>query len=398
MTTSPKLQKLFPFIFFLSLFLFTIVAFRNPGVDFRGYLGAALLVLRGGNPYDYAQLAPVLEEISGFQGNNPYFYPPWYCLVFLPLTFIPFRWAQILWIGINLTLFYISLEWLWEILDWKIESWFRWTIFTFANILFGYGCLVSENSGFVLLFALALTIRSIKRDQAALAGLGLILMATKPQTTIFAIIFLGLWALSQKPKIILWAMAWFTGLILITTVIFPKWWVFDMSNFGLGISYGLDGATAITGKRVAATIYDWLRYFWRFDGWRYYGGVLLIAACGIYLMVFTWRNYYDPRYIAAAATFLTLLITPYALQYDFVPLTLAFFLIVKCLPNLKRQTALVIAGLFLITIIVQFFAQLQYQAYWIVLCMAGAFYLAIKGWQNKEPIQMHLEPDPGVSP
>ncbi len=130
MTSNPKLQKIFPLIFFLSLLLFAIVAFKSPGVDFRGYYGAALLVLRGGNPYDYAQLAPVLEKISGFQGNNPYFYPPWYCLAFLPFTLIPFRWAQILWIGINLTLFYISLEWLWEILDWKIESWFRWVLFT----------------------------------------------------------------------------------------------------------------------------------------------------------------------------------------------------------------------------------------------------------------------------
>ncbi len=270
-------------------------------------------------------------------------------------------------------------------------------MFTFANILFGFGCLVSENSGFVLLFALALTLRSIKRDQAALAGLGLLLMAIKPQAMIFTIIALGLWALCQKPKVILWAITWLTGIIIFTTIIFPKWWIFDRSNFGMGISYGLDGANAITGKRVAATIYDWLRYFWHLDGWLFFVSVLVIVALGIYLMVYTWRNYYDPRYIAAAATLFTLLVTPYALQYDFVPLTLAFFLIVKCLPDLKRRTALGIVALFLIAIIIQFIARFQFQAYWIVLCMTGVFLLALKGCQNSEQNQMYLEPDQGVA-
>ena len=84
--SNPWLPRIFQGIFILSLAGFGLYAGFHPGTDFRGYYGAALLVRHGGNPYEYAQLAPVLEEVSGFQGNNPYFYPPWYCLFFVPLT------------------------------------------------------------------------------------------------------------------------------------------------------------------------------------------------------------------------------------------------------------------------------------------------------------------------
>jgi hypothetical protein len=36
--------------FFFSLIGFGLFAYLHPGVDLRGYYGAALLVLRGGNP------------------------------------------------------------------------------------------------------------------------------------------------------------------------------------------------------------------------------------------------------------------------------------------------------------------------------------------------------------
>jgi len=92
-----RVARLLQAIFFFSLFCFGLLAYLHPGVDLRAYYGAALLARRGGNPYDYAQLAPVLKEISGFWGNSPYFYPPWYCIFFIPITFLPFEIARVLW-------------------------------------------------------------------------------------------------------------------------------------------------------------------------------------------------------------------------------------------------------------------------------------------------------------
>jgi len=91
-----RVARLLQAAFFLSLLCFGLFAYLHPGVDLHGYYSAALLARRGGNPYDYTQLAPVLKEISGFTGNNPYFYPPWYCLFFIPMTFLPFEIARVL--------------------------------------------------------------------------------------------------------------------------------------------------------------------------------------------------------------------------------------------------------------------------------------------------------------
>ena len=91
-----RVARLLQAAFFLSLLCFGLFAYLHPGVDLHGYYSAALLARRGGNPYDYTQLAPVLKEISGFTGNNPYFYPPWYYLFFIPMPFLPFESARVL--------------------------------------------------------------------------------------------------------------------------------------------------------------------------------------------------------------------------------------------------------------------------------------------------------------
>jgi hypothetical protein len=294
----------------------------------------------------------------------------------MPFTLMPLRWAQVLWIGVNLVLFYISLEWLWQVLDWKIESWFRWVIFTFASIMFGYGSLISENSGFVVLFGLALTLRSIKRDQFIWAGLGLIIMLTKPQAVFVTVLVLGIWALREKPKVVLWACGWGALFLVLATIAFPNWWGFDTENFGAGIYSAQDGADAIVGKRVAATTYDWLTYSFGIDGWLHVFLAVMIGALGLALLLRTWRRKYDPRYIAAAATLLTFLLTPYALFYDFLTFVLPFFLIAKSLPSLRKSSTAICLTLFAFVILVQFLAKLQFQAYWVVLVMTGAFTIA----------------------
>jgi hypothetical protein len=363
--------------FFFSLIGFGLFAYLHPGVDLRGYYGAALLVRRGGNPYDYAQLAPVLEEISGFKGNNPYFYPPWYCLFFIPMTFLPFQAARLLWILLNLGLFTVSLEWLWEVLDWRIERWFRWVAFTFANILFGYACLVSENSGFVLLFGLALTLRGIRRNRPALTGLGLILLLTKPQATLLMVLCLAAWLVRRKPSAVGWGAAWGAGLLGAATVAIPRWWQFDITGFGQGLAYYLNGPGIIAGKRVAATIYDWLNYTFGIGRTAQIAIAATIGLLGIALIVIIWKRYNDPVYLAAAGLILTLLLTPYALQYDYVPLTLAFLLTLKHLPDLKPLPRAAAILPLVLSVLVLYLARLQYQATWILLFVSVSFAVAV---------------------
>lgn len=202
--------------FVFTLIGFGFIAFVGGGVDFRGYYAAGTLVVRGGNPYDYAQLAPVLNELTGSPGNNPYFYPPWYCLFFVPLSIIPYQTARALWLLINLVLFYLSLEYLRVALEWKVDGWRRWGAFLSAVVMFAAHCLHSEQAGILLLFGLALALRAIKQDRPALVGLGLVIAATKPQVTVLTVVFLGLWLLFRKPSALAWASGWLVALIILS--------------------------------------------------------------------------------------------------------------------------------------------------------------------------------------
>ena len=373
-----RVARLLQASFFFSLLCFGLFAYLHPGIDLRYYYGAALLVRRGGNPYDYAQLAHVLEEISGFKGNIiPYFYPPWYCLFFIPMTFLPFQAARLLWIVLNLGLFYVSLEWLWEVIDWPVERWFRWAAFTFASILFGYACLVSENAGFVLLFGLALTLRGIRRNQPILTGLGLILALTKPQATLLMVLCLAVWLIRRKPAALGWGAAWAAGLLGAATVAIPRWWQFDYTGFGQGLADALNRPEVIVGQRVVATIYDWLTYTFGIGGIARFVIAVIFWLLGISLVFLVWKRYANPAYLAAATLILTLLLTPYALQYDYVPLTLAFLLTLKHLPDLKPLPRAAAILPLVLSVLVLFLAKMQYQATWILLFVSVSFAVAV---------------------
>src|SRR5262249_37484433 len=85
------------------------VAFILYGQDFRGYYAAARVLLAGGNPYDYYQVAPLLLKITGKMGNNPYYYPPWFAWLFIPLSVLPFQIARAVWMVFNFVLWNLGL-------------------------------------------------------------------------------------------------------------------------------------------------------------------------------------------------------------------------------------------------------------------------------------------------
>jgi len=96
------------------------------GVDFRGYYAAARVILAGGDPYDYRQVAPVLLEITGKMGNNPYYYPPWFALALTPLALLPYQLARVVWLLLNLAMMIAALVMTPSVLDWQVRGWRRW--------------------------------------------------------------------------------------------------------------------------------------------------------------------------------------------------------------------------------------------------------------------------------
>jgi len=188
---------------------------------------------------------------------------------------------------------------------------------------------------------------------------------------------LAVWLIRHKPSALGWGAAWAAGLLGAATVAIPRWWQFDYSGFGQGLTYALNGPETIAGIRVAATIYDWLKFTFGISGSAQIAIVAVIGLLGIGLVALVWKRYDNPAYLAAATLILTLLLTPYALQYDYIPLTLAFLLTLKHLPDLKPLPRAAAILPLVLSVLVLFLAKMQYQATWILLFVSVSVAVAV---------------------
>jgi hypothetical protein len=385
---SERVQKLLNFAgalgFVLILLGFALFSYRAGGVDFRGYYGAAVLVRRGGNPYQYQSLAPVLEEITGFQGNNPYFYPPWYSLLFVPLSFLPFQAARASWLLINLLLFYFALDFTRQVLNLEIHGWLKWLVYSLVFLLFGAYCLRSEQAGILLFFGFALALRAIKNRQPALAGLGIVLAASKPQATLIGIAVLVIWCMLNFRAAFRAAVGLFLVLLVISVLAIPHWWQIDLSGFGMGLTYGMDGVETVTSIRVNSTLEDFLSYFLGINGvWIWIIGSVLFVL-GVLTIYFGWLWTRDPVVITGSGLLGTLLITPYALQYDYVPMIIPVMWIIGQFSKIRLSLAVFSILLFGLAFGVQVWQSWSYQGYLQVLIIFFLFLtILIRGCLGK---------------
>src|SRR5215211_790752 len=122
---------------FLSLILAGI-ALVSYGQDFRGYYAAARVIMENGNPYDYHQVSQVLLELTGEMGNNPYYYPPWFAWLFVPLTFLPFQIARVIWMAFNVIIWNIGLWQLGKMIEWPRAGWRMYALFMLSTFSFAW--------------------------------------------------------------------------------------------------------------------------------------------------------------------------------------------------------------------------------------------------------------------
>jgi hypothetical protein len=91
-----------------SLFMAT-TALLWFGQDFRSYYAAARVLLAGGNPYNFHELAPALLAATGQVGNYAYYNPPWFAWFVAPIALLPFEPARAIWMLFNWALWLLGL-------------------------------------------------------------------------------------------------------------------------------------------------------------------------------------------------------------------------------------------------------------------------------------------------
>jgi hypothetical protein len=345
-----------------------VTAYLGHGVDFRGYYAAARVLLAGGNPYDYKLVAQELLNITGKMGNNPYYYPPWFVWLFVPLTAFQFQTARAVWLVINVVIWNVSLWQLGVIFNWPDIVWRRYILFALATFSFAWITWRYEQAGILVFAILIATIISIQSQKWVWVGIWMALLLIKPNITAIVVAGISLWLIRKgnwRPIGIM-ALTLFT-LLAISTLITPAWYQpFFEDGFGQGLQVVLDGADRVVALRINTTFLDWLATLNIVHGLRVYlyGGILLAGVIVFFLAVFRSNNILQ---LISILLLVSYALTPYALQYDYPSLVVVLFwgLSLCALQSPKAFWIGILLSGFVFSVI--FWQQNISSAYWMVV-------------------------------
>ena len=359
----------------LSLWIVTslvmaVIAFLEYGQDFRGYYAAGRVLLDGGNPYDYTQVSSVLLEVTSRAGNNPFYYPLWFGWLITPLSLLPFQIARAVWMLLNLTLWLFGLIRLRQFLGFPRPGWRGWLVLLLATFVFAWTTWKFEQTG-ILLFVIAVEILiAYQKGQWPPLGIFLALALIKPNVMLIPVAAICIWLVRRqiwRPVII--ALITLTGLVLLTTALTPGWYQpFFQPGFGEGLSVVLDGPSQVTGTRLNTTLLDWLKWFGVPESVRIvmYAVVVLIGVWVVIRAVWKSETILE---VMVASLLVSFAITPYALQYDYPPLTIVLFWTMALSRRAGSKVIPALVILFITSVLV--WERPISDGYWIVIGLAG---------------------------
>lgn len=317
---AAALAVLLVIVFFASLIFY---ATRNNtlGSDFFIYYVASRNVAVDHlSPYtesvgDLSQLA-VLKHPAG-QGEDQlrYVYPPYGLLPILPLTLLPFSWAQAFWMSSILVLLPLSILAGFR----RVSPWFLVSLFLFYPLFFG---LILGNMNMPVMAILLLLggrlprCMSQQRGESILLGVLMAWATIKPQFSIFFLLVFVLIALKNKNYIFLSSFT--SGLILLLAFSFwlvPDWipqWVELLRRYPSYIGGQIPITPLLNSLSPSAQAVG-------------YGLLLLVSAGFIaWCLRSWWRGKMPYLAVLAAGGLITYPFHPTGLSYDQMIFALPF--------------------------------------------------------------------------
>jgi hypothetical protein len=239
------LGLLFALVFTLeSVAVHRLFTVDSPGANdfYSRWAGARALILEGCDPYSpevTAEIQPVIgidPSVEG-EGKGGFAYPLYVIFTFWPLVYVPFAWAQAIWM--------VTLQWVTVGAVLALTRLERWqpsppglTGLVLAA-LFLYvvtrSIMLGQFSLHVTLF-LVLTLLALRRDHDVWAGVALAATSIKPQMVILIAPWLILWAVVQRRWRFLAGLgAGGMAFLLGSLALFPRWpisFVEDVRRYG----------------------------------------------------------------------------------------------------------------------------------------------------------------------
>lgn len=321
------LSRLFPFLLLvLVLASAYFIPLSLPAyLDFQVLYHADMGLLRGISLYDRAGQVEMIAEIAGVGVDQvfvlPFPYPPWVALVAIPLAYLPISTAVRMWFAINFSMLVLSI---WLLTDgWQPP---KRLITILAAIFFMpvLGALYVGQYVFPVLLGWALTGYALRNGKPILVGAAVALLTFKPHLGGLMLIALIIYMLAYRnrafSRLSLFAIG-LVGLILISAGYFvdrswPGNYLSSLREYGAlsGVnSCGLCASLPIEMVRWTGGEGIGLAVL--------YGGILLIIlGAGMYGKRQALLQ--SPDNLVPVMVLMTLLTSPYLLNYDYVLLVI----------------------------------------------------------------------------
>ena len=316
---------------FLLIIIMVTVAVYIPnslpvGSDFSALYNADLALVNGIHVYDI----PNMEALALSKSNVPadhffmprFPYPPWYMLGTFYLGLLPARIAGALWFQLNLVMLFLSV---WFLTDgWNG----RLRLVAFPLALFFLPVLGALSVGqydFPVLLGTSLLIYSLRKENIALTTLGAVLLTFKPH--IGALILLSVlgWLIVSRSNYGRRAMrsTILAGVAMsIASLIADPLWFINYPKMLLNYQ----GEGNVTTCSECASVPVWTSR-WLFDGSLKQASVIALILL-ITLVFLFWLNrkliMKSPEVLVTSALLITLLVSPYLYNYDFILLLIPF--------------------------------------------------------------------------
>ncbi|HEX8681408.1 MAG TPA: glycosyltransferase family 87 protein [Ardenticatenaceae bacterium] len=312
--------------------------FGPEGHDFRGYYAAGRVFLAGGDPYEFYQIAEVLQETTGTVGNFPFYYPPWYAVVMTLFARLPYFTARVAWLACNVAAWVAGLFFLTRAMQWPPPSWSRWLLYLAATYLFAWTTWRFEQLGVMLFLLLAVSLWAIRTERWALSGAMLALMLTKPSISALIVAALLLWfARERRWRAVLGFALALVVLAIVSAPLVPTY-IRHLAEPGFtqGLTQDVGETDSAGSVRITTTFRAWLASFG-------VNGPVAAALYGLSIVVglaallAVLRQGASPLTVASVAVVVAFWVAPYALQYDYPPLTIPLFLVVRDLAARVRE-------------------------------------------------------------
>ncbi len=219
-----------------SFALHTVYTSKFPGANdfFVRWIGGRELLQYGTNPYDRSVAEMAQKSMFGRltrpeDKDEAYFAYPLYTLYFFwPLSYVPYAWAQAIWMVVLQFMLLGSTILAIRLSGWRPPTWLFWFTILWGILFYnGARAIILGQFSILVTLALFLALWAIQSRRDGWAGLFLAVTTIKPQMVFLVMVFLLVWALFQRRWRLIGSFMITMLLLVVTSMLLVPTWPLD---------------------------------------------------------------------------------------------------------------------------------------------------------------------------